>query len=145
MAKKIKEATKDLEMESEEDSLPQDTEDTNILQFHPAIWDMYGPDVDNIITAVQMISLQIQTVEGSEEYQKLKQNNDNFITTKIWDALCTSRGPMTQLKLEYLTELGNNLDKLKEELDKCSSGEEDMKKPPMKFSNPDTFPNVCGT
>ena len=75
---------------------------------------MYGTDVDNIIKAVQAVSLQIQTEEGSKEHQKLKENNENFIMTEVWDALRTSGGHSTQQQLEYLTEFGDNLNQLKE-------------------------------
>ena len=139
MAKRMAKATEDLDMESAEDSEQQGSDESSVLHFRPAIWDLYGPDVDNIIKAVNSISLQIQTEEGSEEHQKLKENNENFITTEVWDALRTSGGITTQQQLEYLTELGDDLNQLQNELEGCSSDEDEIKKPPTKFANPDTF------
>ena len=138
MSKKLAEATKELDMDSEE-STPQGSEDSSVLHFRPAIWDLYGPDADNIIAAVQAISLQIQSEEGSKEHQKLQEEHENFITTEIWEALRTSGGETTQKQLEYLTELEDDLDQLKTRLEGYSSDEEDIKKPPTKFANPNSF------
>ena len=138
MNRKLAEATEELEMDSES-SKPQGSEDSSVLHFRPAIWDLYGPELSNIIGAVQAISLQIQSEEGSMEHQKLKEENDNFITTEIWEALRTSGGETTQKQLEYLTELEDELDQLKTKLDDYSSDEDEIKKPPTKFANPDSF------
>ena len=82
MAKRMAEATKDIGIDSEEDGEQQESKDSSVLHFRPAIWDIYGPDVDNIIKAVQAISLQIQTEESSEEHKKLKEKKRTSLQQK---------------------------------------------------------------
>ena len=48
---------------------------------------MYGPDVNNIIAVVNAITLQIQTQEGPKEHEEIKQSNESFVTTKVWESL----------------------------------------------------------
>ena len=45
---------------------------------------MYGPDIDNIIAAVNAITLHIYTQEGSKGHKEIKQSNESFIMTKVW-------------------------------------------------------------
>ena len=132
-----------LEMESEEDNSSGTSSSTSTLHFHPAIWDLYRSDVGNIILAIQTISLQIQTQEGSNDHHQIKANNGNFVTPKIWEALHTSGGRTTQLHMEYLMDLCDKLEAVKGKIDEYSDEKE--KNPPLttKFSNPAIFPQCA--
>ncbi len=51
MEKKMKEVTSGLDVDSFEEG------NLSILYFHSVIWDMYGPDIGNLISAVNAITL----------------------------------------------------------------------------------------
>ncbi len=72
MEMKMKEATLMLDMDSKDNSSSKKDDNSSVLHFCGAVWDMYGPDVNNIIAAVNVISLQVQTQEGSREHRDIK-------------------------------------------------------------------------
>ncbi len=105
MDTKMNQALSGLNINSEDASSLKGSNNSSILHFCTAFWELLGPDVDNIITAVSAISLKVQAQEGPEEHWQIKQINDSFVTPKVWDSLRNSRGETPQKQFEYLSEL----------------------------------------
>ncbi len=55
------------------------------------------------------------------------------------DALRNSVGETSQKQIEKLTELGDHLEKMKEDMEKYSIDEDKDKSSPTKFVNPESF------